>query len=646
MRRLLLSLTLVLPSIAPAAAQDVLSAVRGGRWAEAETLAAPDPLASKLVRYFRLLTPGAARLAELDAFISANPDWPHQALFNRRLQEALTSEDDDRIVDRVCQSRAAPPLQSAALLRCAEAAGRAGRSADAVRDARAAWVKGVDTAGELAFIRTWGRTLTADDQWHRFDRLVWTDSGLPGGPAARQAVRVDPRDRPAAEVRLALRRDDPSAPALVAALSGAARTDPAVMLDLAKWHRRAGQDRAALALWVSAGVTAEAAAPPERQSAFWAERNLLARRMVRTGDPEAAYALAATHGPATDIAIEAEFLAGWIALRRLDRPAVAARHFHTLAGLSRAAITQGRAYYWVGRAAMTQGDSSGASAAFARAAAWPTTYYGQLAARALGDDDALLAARIRTTRDPAGSVGRAAAFTKQELARAAAMLVAWGEPRRAKVFLQRLDEIADDDAGRALAARLALALGLPDQAVAIARRAGRDGLVLPDAGWPIPVGPPASSIEPAVALGLIRQESSFDVQAASPVGARGLMQLMPTTAAAVARRLNEAIDLPALTADPAYNMRLGTSYLQELLDRFGAALPLALAGYNAGPNRVRDWVAGYGDPVAGAVDMVDWIELIPFNETRNYVQRVIENIVIYRAHNGSVAPHPLARWRG
>jgi len=373
---------------------------------------------------------------------------------------------------------------------------------------------------------------------------------------------------------------------------------------------------------------------------------LLARRMVRTGDPEAAYALAATHGPATDIAIEAEFLAGWLALRRLDRPAVAARHFHTLAGLSRAAITQGRAYYWVGRAAMAQGDSSGASAAFARAAAWPTTYYGQLAARALGDDDALLAARIRTTRDPAGSVGRAAAFTKQELARAAAMLVAWGEPRRAKVFLQRLDEIADDDAGRALAARLALALGLPDQAVAIARRAGRDGLVLPDAGWPIPVGPPASSIEPAVALGLIRQESSFDVQAASPVGARGLMQLMPTTAAAVARRLNEAIDLPALTADPAYNMRLGTSYLQELLDRFGAALPLALAGYNAGPNRVRDWVAGYGDPVAGAVDMVDWIELIPFNETRNYVQRVIENIVIYRAHNGSVAPHPLARWRG
>jgi len=224
--------------------------------------------------------------------------------------------------------------------------------------------------------------------------------------------------------------------------------------------------------------------------------------------------------------------------------------------------------------------------------------------------------------------------------------VAWGEPRRAKAFLLRLAETAAGAADRAMAARMALGLGLPDQAVAIARRAGRDGLMLPEAGWPIAVEPPDGAVEPAVTLGLIRQESSFDAQAGSPAGAQGLMQLMPATAAGVARRLNEAVSLPALTADAAYNMRLGTAYLQTLLDQFGGALPLALAGYNAGPNRVLDWLAGYGDPQTGAIDMIDWIELIPFNETRNYVQRVIENVVIYAARRGTNAPHPLARSAG
>jgi len=162
----------------------------------------------------------------------------------------------------------------------------------------------------------------------------------------------------------------------------------------------------------------------------------------------------------------------------------------------------------------------------------------------------------------------------------------------------------------------------------------------------MPVEPPASAVEPAVALGLIRQESSFDVAAASPVGARGLMQLMPATATGVARQLREGVSLPALTTDAGYNMRLGTTYLRGLLDQFGGALPLALAGYNAGPHRVQDWLAANGDPLAGPVGMLDWIELIPFNETRNYVQRVIENIVIYRARRNEAAPHPLAQWGG
>ena len=647
MRRAVLLFVLGLSLPAPAVAQDVMGAVRRERWAEADALAAasPDPLVRKLALYFRLLTPGSARAAELAAFIAENPAWPQQALLGRRLQEALATDGDDQATMQRCQQRPAA-MEAAALLHCAEALGRTGRQVEAEQDARAAWAKGVEPAGELAFVRAWGRALTADDQWRRFDRLAWTDSGLPGGPAARQAIRVHPVARPAAEARLALRRDDPSAPALVSVLPVPARADPGLVLDLLRWHRRAGQDRTALTIWIKEGSSAEAAAPDDRRSAFWDERNLMARRMLRAGDPAAAYALASGHRQTGEAAIDAEFLSGWIALRRLQQPDVAARHFQALAALSRAAITQGRAHYWTGRAATAQSDAAGAQVAYARAAAWPTTFYGQLAARALGDDDATLAARVRAAHDPAWDIEQATALVGRELARAATLLVAWGEPRRAKAFLLRLAETTPDPAERAMAARMALSFGLPDQAVAIARRAGRDGLMLPEAGWPLAVEPPDAMVEPAVTLGLIRQESSFDTQAGSPAGAQGLMQLMPATAADVARRRNEAVSLPALTTDAAYNMRLGTAYLQALLDQFGGALPLALAGYNAGPSRVLDWLAGYGDPRTDTIDTIDWIELIPFNETRNYVQRVIENVVIYAARRGTAAPHPLGRSAG
>jgi soluble lytic murein transglycosylase len=224
------------------------------------------------------------------------------------------------------------------------------------------------------------------------------------------------------------------------------------------------------------------------------------------------------------------------------------------------------------------------------------------------------------------------------------MLVAWGEPRRAAAFLLRMDELAPDLADRSMTARLSLGLGIPDVAVAIARRMGREGLVLPDAGWPLPLNPPPGPVDPAVTLALIRQESSFDTGAASPAGARGLMQLMPNTAQTIARRIGEPTSLVALTTDATQNMRLGTVYLQDMLDQFGGSLPLALAAYNAGPNKVLEWLAANGDPRAGQTETLDWIELIPFGETRNYVQRVLENVAVYRVKRGEAAPALLAEW--
>ncbi len=352
------------------------------------------------------------------------------------------------------------------------------------------------------------------------------------------------------------------------ALPGGATVDPALMLELAKWLRRAGQDDDAQKLWLAMGAAAEQATPPEHRAAFWDERNLLARRRLRAGDAAGAYGLAdGATGLAPEQAIDAEFLAGFIALRRLNDTDAAARHFRTLAGLSHAAITQGRAFYWLGRTADARHDRAGARQAYAAAAAWPTTFYGQLAARALGEDDAALAARIRAARDPGWTPARALDFAGSENARAAALLVAWGEPRRARAFVLRLDELAADGTDRTLAARLAAGFGLPDLAVSIARRAGRDGVMLTEAGWPLAVAPPAGPVEPALALGADPAGKQLQHGSAEP-----RRRARPDAAdaghgaggGAPARRCGP-VNLAALSTDPAYNMRLGTAYLGGLL---------------------------------------------------------------------------------
>jgi len=619
--------------------------VRANAWSAAEAAAAAyaDPVAGRLVTYYRLLAPGAAHAAEIARFMADYPDWPNQQLLFRRLQEALAADGDDRTVLLICLSRPVSAVPS--LLRCSEAAGGAGRKPDAEAAARRAWIGGIDDPGsESGFLRVWGRVITAQDQWRRFDRLAWTDA--PG--LRRQLARLDLTWRRAAIARLALRHDDPKALALVAALPPVQRGDPTMILEEARWLRHAKANAAAFALWCASGTVAERTAPPERLAAFWTERDMLARALLQSGDAAGAYALAARHAQTDPERVgEAEFLAGWIALRRLHDPARAEPHFRALTTLSHAAITQARAHYWLGRTAAARGDQAGAAAEYAAAAAWPTTYYGQMAVHALGEDEGGLDRRLLAAHDPAWEPPQALDFAGRDLARAAELLVAWGEGRRARAFLLRLQELAHTDTERSLAANLALGLGLPSDAVAIARLAGRDGVMLPGAGWPVAVRPPGL-VESALALALIRQESNFDPEAGSPVGARGLMQLMPATARIVAAGMREVVSVAALTADPDYNMRLGSAYLKGLLDRFGGTLPYAIAAYNAGPGRVQDWLTANGDPAAAhgdpaaahgetaaGIDMIDWVELIPFTETRNYVQRVIENVVIYRARLGA-----------
>ena len=631
----LLALFAATPALAQQA--DPIAALRADRWADAGRAAATyaDPVALKLVTYYRLLAPGAATADEITDFMTQSPDWPNQALLERRRQEAIATDPDLASTLAQCDRNKLTVPQT--MLHCAEALANAGRNAEAAEAARHAWIAGI--GDEPAFLRRWSGAVGADDTWERFQRFAWHDAAA----AARQAPRLDPAHRAAAETRLALQRDAPNAEARLAALPTAMRRDPGMMLDHARWLRHADRPADALALWERVGEAAQNDAPADELAGFWTERNLLARRLLHDGDAAGAYALTDRHGRITpEQTLDAEFLAGFIALRRLTDPAAAKRHFITLVELSKAAITQGRAHYWLGRAIAAAGGDP--KPEYQRAAAWPTTFYGQLAALALGDDPSALARRITALHDPAYTRDQVLAFTDREVVRAAAMLVAWSDPHRARSFLIRMDELAPDPADRALTARFALRLGLPDTAVFVARRMGRDGLLLPEAGWPIAAEPPDGPVDASVTLGLIRQESSFDIGAVSPSGARGLMQLMPFTAQAVAKQIGAATSLVTLTSDPAHNMRLGTAYLREMLDRFDNSLPLATAAYNAGPHRVDEWLAANGDPRTGPIDMLDWIELIPLNETRNYVQRVLENVVVYRARRGESTPTLLAQW--
>jgi len=406
-----------------------------------------------------------------------------------------------------------------------------------------------------------------------------------------------------------------------------------------------GQDAQAATLWTSQAASAAATSSPTQQLMFWQAANSLARALLAEGDAKSAYAVTIAFTPpasAHEQIADRQFFAGFLALRFLHAPRQAAIWFTSLANSSDAVITQARAWYWLGR------TQSGAAAAadYARAASYPDTFYGQLAAIALGDSPAALANRILAAGEPNFTAADALNFALMELPRAAALLAQMNDTQDAALFLNRLGQVAPDDRTRELAAKLALGLGLPQSAVAIARIAGADGQMLVREGWPTPLTPPAGPIEPAITDGIIRQESSFDAAATSGAGALGLMQLLPSTARHTARKAG--LPYNGDLFDPQENLALGTAYVAELEQSFGNCLPLAIAAYNAGPANVAHWLDENGDPElghnAGGADIVDWIEEIPFSETRNYVQRVTEGIVIYRALLTGSADDPVTPW--
>lgn len=622
------------------AGRQAVAAANSGRWGEAQSyLSAADPLASKLVLWMRLAARNApASAPELVTFLAQNPDWPLAETIARRAEEALPGEPDDALALLHFQRHPARTLDGAQ--RHADALIRAGRGREATEAIRRGWVEGAaDAFAEQAYLSRNAAVLTADDHWRRFDRLAFARD-IAG--ASRAAQSLNGAQRTTADLRLGFAGDRAEAEQQATAID-----EIGLAYERARWFRRRDRDVDAAQAWRAAEAL-QRNLDNSRAQAIWSERQLLTRRLLRQGQDALAYRTAAFHGQTApgEARQDAEFLAGFIALRRMNDPAAAERHFAAVGRDSISVITRARAAYWEGRALAARQETRRARDRYLAAASLPVAFYGQLASLALGEDSARLAARINATPAIAIPRDRQAAFVDSELARAVQTLADLGDTRRARVFLLRIEDMAHDATDRAMAARLANAIGRPDHAVWIARRAGADGVVLMPDGWPAPYNPPVASPERAVILAITRQESNFDTEAVSSANARGLMQLLPATAQNVARRLNIRHQVGMLTADPQHNMRLGAAYLDQMLGRYGGALALAAAAYNAGPGRVDEWLGTNGDPRTGFVDPIDWIELIPFSETRNYVQRVIENVIVYRARDPAAAAqdHPLAPW--
>ncbi len=628
------------PSLPSPSLAQIMPAVRASDWADATLLASqqPDRLVAKLVTYYRLLDPGAASPTEIAAFQARNPDWPEQSLLDRRWSEALAADADDAQVRADCVQRV--PITARADARCAAAF--ADQPMLAKKFARLAWINGYSSIDDAAgFQAQFGPLLGRAANWARFERLAGAGddqaaaSLLPGLSAPHRAV---------GSAWLALVSGQPDAARAIAALSVRQQETPFLFLTRTRLTTTTAEQAS---LWNTQGVGAAQRAMRvgsggyRLRGLFWARADILVRDLLAQNDPTDAYHLAATIPPASVVQrASRDFLAGFVALRFLHDPARAAGWFTQLARGDKAVITRARGWYWLAQTA----TGAARAADLARASVFVDSFYGQLASLQAGETPAQLTARIRQAAIIPLTARADIMFAERELPQAAYELVQMGAPRRARAFLRRTGDTSASPAAWDLAAQLAVGLGQTPIAVAIARQAGVHGVMLIRLGWPIP---PAFAGASDLTLGIAREESSFDPNAMSDAGAIGLMQLLPGTAAQIARRAGLESGGAGLR-DPARNIALGKIYLTMLRQRFGNCTPLAIAAYNAGPGNVAAWLADYGDPrlpvASGGINLVTWLEEIPFGETRNYVQRVTEAMVVYRALQGKPARDPVRRW--
>ena len=584
-----------------------------------------DGVAVDLVSWMEAISATAElKSSQIADTMAALPDWPGRPQMRARYEEALARErPGTATVLKIFTDT--PPSTASGTLLYAKALAASGEEQQANALVRRYWREDLVSAdGEQAMLAAFGGVITAADHQARAARLLYQGRTWDAERAAK-LLDKGPRDLIAAGIAAARQRRD--AEKLLDKVAPELRQDPGYLFARIQSLRQAGRIGEAAAMMQGAPTDATVLIDPD---AWSEERRLLARDVV-VKDPRLAWTLAAANvGASPAERTDAEFEAGWYALRYLNNAATAAENFRLSASLATGPIKLARAEYWCGRAAEALGEVPVAADHYRLAGRSATTFYGQLALMSLGSTELSIAP------PPAIDAATEQRFLARELVQVAGRLTSIGRTDAAWVFYRYLAETLADPAEIALLARMAeardnYALALQVGKVAIGRQAGVDAIAFPIAAVP---ALDRADVEVPAVYAVARQESAFQVAAVSPAGARGLLQLMPATAREVAGRLGMPFSADRLSTDATYNTTLGAAFLGSLVARFNGSYAMSFAAYNAGEGRVQEWAKTYGDPRRHDVDVIDWIERIPYDETRNYVERTLENLQVYRARMG------------
>ena len=607
-----------------------MDAMRAGNWDTAATLAARDgDVAADVIEWHRLRA-GRGTYDDVRNFLARRSDWPGESYLRRKSEDAVIEAGSNAVLAFFADLAPQTPRGVLAYAAAKTAAGEAGEAQATVV---LAWrTMAMNDTSHALFMATHGDLLLNHHEG-RTNNMLW-DGSLKD--VRRMFDLIPTAQVKLAKARIALQNRSGNASTLVDAVPAELQNDAGLAHDRFTWRARKGRSASAKELLIATSTSAKALGRPENWSN---RRRSLARDEMRDGDAKRAYAMASQHFLTSGSAYaDLEWLSGFIALQKLNDPKAALAHFKNHRSVIESPISRGRAGYWIGRAHEALGDAAAADQSYADGAQFQTSFYGLLAAeRADLPFDAGLAG---TAVFPDW---RTSAMANDPLFEAGLLLQASGELDVAERFwthyVEQLDEGAAAQLGQA-----AIDANQPHLAVMIGKRVAYRGITLAAPYYPLhPLADAKLPMAAEMSLSIARRESEFDPKVQSGVGARGLMQIMPATAKEVAQGLGRSGEhsTARLTADPVYNAELGSKFLSTLAGRFDGNVVMMSAAYNAGPSRPIRWSGLYGDPRRADVDVVDWIEHIPFRETRNYVMRVTESLPIYRARLGK-APLPVS----
>jgi soluble lytic murein transglycosylase len=599
-----------------------------GDWSRARSFATltGDPVFGALIQWRYLVDAGAAApFQEINSFLDAHPNWPRREALVAAAERSMPYDTGPSQIIAWYGTRT--PVSANGKIRLGEALIASDQKDRGESLIRRAWIEGSFTpTDETSVLDRHAAKFTQADHRARLQQLLARDDTA---AMQRQVRRVDDDAQRITNARLRIKASPALAATVMASLPDSLKSDPELRFDAARALRRRGSDGEAWTLLAETPVHPISADIADQR---WAERHIMTRDAMKAGEYDLAYRLVSRHGMESGAGFaDAEFLSGWIALRFLRKPDIGLSHFKKLAASVSLPISKARGYYWQGRALEEMGQTADAVTAYRSAAESHETFYGQLALARI-EEAPVITFPIESS---APSARERDAFNGDDRIIAIRLLSEIGERDRARLFAIRIANDTPNAWHLDLLAQLMTAVNDPAMSVRVAKIASYSGIVLPSRLAPVVSLPKfpgkGSTPDPALVLGLARQESEFDPKAVSSAGARGLMQIMPASARKAAASHGLVYKVGDLVARPQYNMQIGMAIISDFLEHWGGSFILGIASYNAGAGNVTRWVETNGDPRDPTIDPIDWIERIPFGETRNYVQRVLENVQVYRS---------------